>query len=391
MMHLFLNGLAASAGGGLTYLRNVIGHLSARSDVRTTVAIPLLMRKEMGERPNISFADMEVPSASFQRFWNEQTLLPQVVRKSGASVLVSAGNFALRSSPIPQILLSRNSLYTSADFFVDLHKRREYALWLDARLKAILAKRSIFWADRTVAPSHSFAEELHRWTGKDVDVIYHGFDREAFTADSASLPSAIQSKLDATRGCLRLLFVSHYNYYRNFETLFRALPRLQSRLHGREVRLLLTCKLRSDENPGSYRAESASALVAQLGVARNVVELGAVPYSLLHRVYAAADIYVTPAYAETFAHPLVEAMSSGLPIVASDLPVHREICQSAALYFSRFSPEELADQVVQIAESKALANEKATFGRKRCLDFSWHRHVEELLALAKRIEQKKPN
>jgi len=36
-MHLFLNGLAASAGGGLTYLRNVIPHLSSRTDLRTTV------------------------------------------------------------------------------------------------------------------------------------------------------------------------------------------------------------------------------------------------------------------------------------------------------------------------------------------------------------------
>ena len=64
-----------------------------------------------------------------------------------------------------------------------------------------------------------------------------------------------------------------------------------------------------------------------------VVELGAVPYSLLHQVYRECDIYVTPAYAESFAHPLVEAMASGLPIVASDLAVHREICQDAAIYF----------------------------------------------------------
>ena len=71
--------------------------------------------------------------------------------------------------------------------------------------------------------------------------------------------------------------------------------------------------------------------MSTLGVRDNAtLELGTVPYRSLHRLHRACHIYVTPAYAETFAHPLVEAMSSGLPVVASDLPVHREICGDAA-------------------------------------------------------------
>ena len=381
-MRLFLNGLAASAGGGLTYLRNVVPQLSVRHDVRTTVAVHPLLKRELGDRPNISFVEMEIHGGVARRFWQEQTALPQLIRRSGADVLISAGNFALWRSPVPQILLSRNSLYTSTEFFLDLRKRREYGMWLDAGLKAILAKRSVHWADRTVAPSQAFADELRRWTGRDVVMIHHGFDREAFFRDPTPLPSEIQRKLDAARGCLRLLFVSHYNYYRNFETLFRALPVLENELGGRNVKLFLTCKLRSEENPGSYRAEGASTLLKQLGITGNIVELGTVPYHMLHHVYSACDIYVTPAYAETFAHPLVEAMSSGLPVVASDLPVHREICSEAALYFSQFSAEALAGQVLQIANSDELRRDKSELGRKRCLNFSWSKHVSQLLALS---------
>jgi glycosyltransferase involved in cell wall biosynthesis len=112
------------------------------------------------------------------------------------------------------------------------------------------------------------------------------------------------------------------------------------------------------------------------------VELGAVPYHLLHHIYRTCDIYVTPAYAETFAHPLVEAMASGLPIVASDLDVHREVCGEAAIYFQCFSPEELASQVLRIAFSQDLAQTLADHGLSRSQAFSWPNHVDRILSLA---------
>ena len=87
--------------------------------------------------------------------------------------------------------------------------------------------------------------------------------------------------------------------------------------------------------------------------------------------YHACHIYVTPAYAESFAHPLLESMSSGLPVVASDLPVHREICGDAAIYFPRFSPEGLANQVLQIQQSPEFAEKLSQNGLRRARDFSW--------------------
>lgn len=384
-MHLFLNGLAASAGGGLTYLRNVLPHLSAREGVQVTAAVSPQLRRELCVLPQVSLPEINLPSGAVKRFWREQTSLSTAIRQSGADVLVSVGNFALRKSPVPQILLSRNSLYTSTDFLRDVRRRHEYGLWLDTRIKGSLARRSIGWADSTVAPTEAFAEELRQWTSHDVVAIHHGFDPEAFFRDQTLLAPEVRQKLDLEKDALRLLYVSHYNYYRNFETLLRALPLLRARLGGRKLKLFLTCRLRSEDNPGSYRAQAASALVTQLGIGDIVVELGAVPYSLLHYVYCECSMYVAPAYAESFAHPLVEAMASGLPVVAADSAVHREICQEAAIYFPRFSAEELAERVCQIAASTALSKALSDRGRERSRAFSWSKHVDELLDLATRL------
>jgi glycosyltransferase involved in cell wall biosynthesis len=381
-MHLFVNALAASAGGGITYLRNVLPAL-AKASVQTTALINSSFREQVGPVTNVCFLEMNV--SPFRRFVYEQSKLPEVIRRSNAEVLLSTGNFALRKPPIPQILLSRNSIYTCSDYYRDLRRRHEYRALADTYLRSILAKKSISWADVTVTPSEAFAAELRRWTGRDVVAIYHGFDRAAFAADLTPFNPELEAKLDSAHGALKLLFVSHYNYYRNFETLIRALPLLRQKLPHCNVKILLTCQLAAGMNPGAYRPDAAANLIKSLGVSDMVVELGSVPYQQLHQLYSRSDIYVTPAYTETFAHPLVEAMNCGLPIVASDIPIHREICGSAAVYFPRFSAPQLAERVSQLVALPAEMKRLAAVGSQRSHLFSWNTHVEKILELAGRL------
>lgn len=384
MIHIFINGLSASAGGGLTYLRNVLPHLAARPDVRVTAALAAPLRNEFSNS-NLHLVETRVPPGTAQRFLYEQREIPRLIRQSNADVLLSPGNFAIFRSPVPQVLLSRNALYTSRDFVNDLRERGEYRLWLDNAMKSAFARWSIGVADCTIAPSVAFADDLRRWTGKNVTAIHHGFDHDSFFRDQSSLPPETRSQLADAASSLRLLFVSHYNYYRNFETVIRAIPLLKKKLHPQTVRLILTCKLKSKSNPGDYRAESAAALIESLKIRDEIIELGSTPYHSLHDLYRACDFYVTAAYAETFAHPLVEAMAGGLPVIASDIPVHREICGGAALYFSRFSPQELAGRVLHAAHSRDQVETMRAAGLSRSRDFSWSRHIEKLLEIMRRL------
>jgi glycosyltransferase involved in cell wall biosynthesis len=385
MIHLFINALAASAGGGLTYIRNVVPHLARRERLRATVLLDARLARELQSSANLTLLERDTPSSVAVRFYDEQSAVPRLVRQSGAHVLLCTGNFALLNSPVSQILLSRNALYTSRDFCADLRSRSDYRLWLDTQVKGAFARWSIQLADTVVAPSEAFAEELRSWTGKPITAIHHGFDRAEFVRDQSPLPEDLREKLDSARDALRLLFVSHYNYYRNFETLIRAVPRIQRLLGSRRVVLFLTCKLADGANPGTYRSGSAAALVRELGLSGNVIELGAVRYGFLHHVYRSAHLYVSPAYAESFAHPLVEAMSSALPVVASDLLVHREICGGAALYFERFSPQELAERVAEVAQSADLTQKLSQAGLDRSKAFSWKSHVDRIVTLSESL------
>src|SRR5882672_2022294 len=386
-MRLFIHALGASAGGGLTYLRNLIPQLAARNDLQVKL---LAGEAACATIPHASNVEMMASGViegqgTLARFWWEQSEIPRLIRKTGADVLLSTGNFAIWNSPAPQILLSRNSLYTSADFSRDLRRRGEYLLWADTRVKGFLARHSIRRAQMTVAPSEAFARELRDWSGHEVAALHHGFDCEFFLRNETALSSTTLEKLQQIEGAKRLLFVSHYNYYRNFETPLRAVALLKRRSPSRKIRLLLTCELARGKNPGNYRTDEASTLLHDLQIEEEVVQLGAIPYPQLHQVYRSCDLYVTPAYTETFAHPLVEAMACGLPIVASDLAVHREITNGSALFFEKFSPASLADQVGQLLDSPSLQGELRQKGLQRSADFSWHAHVGQLLDWAESL------
>jgi len=97
-------------------------------------------------------------------------------------------------------------------------------------------------------------------------------------------------------------------------------------------------------------------LARQIGVSNRLHLIGEVPPSDIYAFLAAGDVYVFPSRFETFGLAVVEAAIAGLPVVANDLPVLREVLQddtgqSAALLVDAESPVELAGAIKAILAS----------------------------------------
>src|SRR5690606_19013469 len=71
----------------------------------------------------------------------------------------------------------------------------------------------------------------------------------------------------------------------------------------------------------------------------------------LEYAYANARALVFPSHVEGFGLPLVEAMQRGLPAMASDIPVFREVGRDFMVYFDLTTPQSLANQVMQFESS----------------------------------------
>lgn len=398
MIKVLLNGLASTAGGGVTYLKNVLPLLS-RSDRAQSylVLVPPSRFKDFaifqGERMQVETIEID---GALKRMWWEQTGLRDLIKSSGGNVLVSLGNFALMRSPVPQILFNRNDLFFSEEFSQELqrrHLRRELAAH---KFKSWLAGESIKRATINVTPTNAFADRIRsrrKLSQNAIETLQFGFDAEGFFANLEPLADSLVAKLNLRPNCRRLLFVSHYNYFRNFETLIRALPIIKPQLRqrtGEDVQLVLTTDIKRGAVYGGYDATAAAELIDQLNVRDDIAMLGEVNYSKLHQLYRMCDVFVCPSYSESFGHPLVEAMASGLPVISASLPVHREICGDAAVYFDVFDERNLAEQCVRVLTDNNLSNRLSSRGLQRSQEFSWREHVRQLTALITRVAESVP-
>jgi glycosyltransferase involved in cell wall biosynthesis len=400
MSRVLINALASTAGGGITYLRNVLPRLE-RYDERNqyfVLAPPGVVNScaDFGSGRVIVETVATRGRALGRMLW-EQTRLRAFIRSRKIDALVSLGNFALLGARVPQILFSRNDLYFSPEFERELKSRKLYGSLIGHRVKSLLARASIKRAEINVTPTTAFADRIRSRDGLSearFETLHFGFDPDIFTACAEPLPEWQLARLRFSQSRLRLLYVSHYNYYRNFETLIHALPiikRKVAEIAGKNVLLALTTDIKRGAVYGGYDATEASDLIDELGVRKDIAMLGAVDYAKLYQVYRACDVFVCPSYSESFGHTLLEAMASGLPVVAPDREVHREVCGDAALYFDTFNERDLAEKCVSMLLDRDFRAEFAKRGLERSKMFSWDAHVSKLVKLIERCAALSPN
>ena len=101
----------------------------------------------------------------------------------------------------------------------------------------------------------------------------------------------------------------------------------------------------------------------------------------LRGFYRDAALFVYPSYLETFGIPLVEAMGARIPLVASDMPVFREVAGEAAFYANPHSTEDLAAAMRRALEDAREVERRVEIGSRRAAGYSWQHSAERLLTL----------
>ncbi|WP_246042045.1 glycosyltransferase family 4 protein [Cohnella pontilimi] len=223
-------------------------------------------------------------------------------------------------------------------------------------------------ADLIFANSSSLQQELSRRfprAAKKITRVWLGVDTRRFR------PPEPPRKSDV----FTVLFTGRLIPRKGVPVLLKAVH-----LAGRQTLKPIKVIIAGGSNNPNY-AEKMRALADSLGV--NADFLGTVPHRRIHLIYRKADVFVCPSQKhEAFGLVNVEAMASGLPVIASSLGGIKEIVHHGnngllVLYYRE--PQAFANALIRLMQDPDLMRQMKYRARADCVaSFSWSATAKRL-------------
>lgn len=153
--------------------------------------------------------------------------------------------------------------------------------------------------------------------------------------------------------------------HKNHQVVIDALAILASR--GVEVAVAASGGSDARE-PGHFDAIMRG--VRERGLHKNFRHLGMIPLPHVYALLRASTALINPSRFEGWSTTVEEAKSFGVPMILSDLDVHREQATEAASYFGVDDAEALANRLASLADRPAMVHNLAANVEQRVEGFA---------------------
>ncbi len=237
---------------------------------------------------------------------------------------------------------------------------------LPARLEA--ERRLVHSVDHIVAATvheRQLLKQLYRVSPARVSVIPLGVDLEAFRPRPQSEARAALG-LPVDEHMHVVLGVGRIEPLKGFDILVRALAEMTERDH---VRLIIV----GGDDRAAPELDRLRAVAAEVGVTEQVTFAGAVPHESLARYYRAADVVAVPSFYESFGLVAVEALASGVPVVASRVGgLTSTVADGRTGYLIPWRcPGPFAEKLDLLFENESLRAALGTAAARSMQSYSW--------------------
>jgi len=135
----------------------------------------------------------------------------------------------------------------------------------------------------------------------------------------------------------------------------------------------------------SGHAERVRANANRLSCPERLHFLSGLDEPTIRTVYQGASVFIFPTLAEGFGLPPLQAMASGVPVIASDLPIMREVLGEAAYYVDPYSVSDMADSLMALSSDSSLRAELAAAGPQRAAGFTWEETARRTLDIYRSV------
>ena len=237
-------------------------------------------------------------------------------------------------------------------------------------------RRLVRSVDRIVSATQQerqLLRQVFRVDPRRIAVIPLGVDLEQFQPRDretarATIDFPVEERL--------LIAVGRIEPLKGFDILVRALAEMTER---ERVRLLV---IGGDERAAPELAR-LRAIAEEIGVTDRVHFPGSIPHERLAAYYNAADVVVIPSFSESFGLVALEAMASGVPVVASRVGgLTVTVADGRTGYLVPWRcPEPFAEKIDLLLSNDALRRALGAAGVESVKEYAWENVASALLDL----------
>ncbi len=247
------------------------------------------------------------------------------------------------------------------DAFYVIHPQHESRIFVDSFIHAY--KHSVGVSKYIITPSEYTKKTLIDQYGlpeERIRVVYHGVHQIFSDASNGGSRPPHMPRTAADY----LFFPATQLQRKNHKALLDALVLLRER-YALEPCCVFTGDLTCNSFEVDVRAE-----IFKRGLSETVHHLGMVSLDELKYLYVNAKGLIFPSWFEGFGLPVLEAMTVGCPVLASNRTSVPEVAGEAALYFDPYDPSDIAETVLRFYKDSSIAKRLVEKGRKRAENFS---------------------
>jgi glycosyltransferase involved in cell wall biosynthesis len=239
----------------------------------------------------------------------------------------------------------------------------------------LLIPRSLRRSDTIITPSEFTKNEIVKYYGTNQEkivVIHNAVGSDFGKQSEGGEAREAQVRTEYHLPDKYILYVGTLQPRKNIPFLIRAFAEYQKQ--SPQMKLVLV-----GSRTSHHFDQGIDSAIEECGVVSDVIFPGYVAEEDLPLIYQMASAFVFPSLYEGFGIPLLEAMSVGTPVVASNQPCLMEVGGEAALYFEQGHIDSLAHILYSLEVTNAQKESLREKGFERVREFSWHKSGTKLV------------
>lgn len=269
--------------------------------------------------------------------------------------------------------LNRNIVVTIHDLAFIRYPRFNFEWFIKKYSRKV--RQSVLASKKIIADSVSTKNDIVKFFNVNparVEVIYLAADSIFKKLNKSEINKDTLKKYGIDKRYI--LSVGTIEPRKDFITLIKAFNYIKKNFNTFDYKLVIVGRT-------GWKSEATYAEMEQSPFKEDIIFTGRVPDSDLVQIYNQAGLFVYPSIFEGFGLPPLEAMSCGLPVIASDTSSLKEVVGNSGILIKAGDEYKLGKEILKVISNEGIKERMREKSLTRAGEFSWDRTAKKTIDL----------